>query len=56
MEEGLAVAFDCSELAKIDCDLKYQANGPENCRSKGRQAKFAGPNTDKRLYFFCLKR
>jgi hypothetical protein len=33
MERGVAVAFDYSELAKIDCDLKYQANDPENCRS-----------------------
>lgn len=32
--EGFAVAFDYSELAKIDCDLKYQANGPENYRNK----------------------
>lgn len=37
MEKELAAALDNSELVKnswIDCGVKYQANGPENCRSK----------------------
>jgi hypothetical protein len=41
MEKGLVVAFNSSEWAKtwIDCGLKYQANGPENCRTRPMQFK-----------------
>jgi hypothetical protein len=37
MEKDLAATFDFFDLAKnsgIDCHVKYQANGAENCRSK----------------------